>query len=119
MVRNTRPYCEACSTKHHQQSPLFALLFGLLVPGLGQIYNGDYFKGLLIFFTGWLIIPWIYGIVDAIMVAQAIAEGRRPMEGVPPGYIILALKIGVVGLSCLYLGFVWAVLSILGASLQR
>jgi len=57
--------------------------------------------------------------VDAVVVAQAIAEGRRPLTGVPPGYIILALKVGVVGLSCLYGVLAWSVLSALGVWLQR
>ncbi|CUU02485.1 MAG: hypothetical protein N2045_11690 [Fimbriimonadales bacterium] len=109
---NTHPYCEACSANHHQQSPLAAFFFGLLVPGLGQIYNGEYLKGVLILLTGWLILPWIYGIVDAVVIAQAIAEGRRPAQGVPPGYLILALKIGVVFLSCLYFGVMWTVASL-------
>ncbi len=96
---------------HHQQNPLVAFLFGLLVPGLGQIYNGEFGKGIAIFLTGWLIIPWIVGIIDAVLKAQAIAEGRHPSEGVPAGYIILALKIGVVGLSCLYITLFWLLFS--------
>ncbi len=104
---NSRPYCEGCAVNHHQQSPLSAFLFGLLVPGLGQIYNGEFAKGLIIFLLGWLIVPWIVGIVDAVLVAQAIAEGKRPEQGVPAGYLVLALKIGAPLLSCLYVGFVW------------
>jgi len=108
---NTRPYCEACAANHHQHSALTAFIFGLLVPGLGQLYNGDYLKAVLIFFTGWLILPWVYGIVDAVLVAQDIVEGRRMEQGLPPGYLILALKIGAVFFSCLYLSLVWLMIS--------
>lgn len=108
---NTRPYCEACAANHHQHSALTALIFGLLVPGLGQVYNGDYSKAVAIFLTGWLILPWIYGIVDAVLVAQEIAEGRRLEQGIPPGYLILALKIGALFFSCLYIALVWLFIS--------
>ena len=108
---NTRPYCEACAANHHQHSALTALIFGLLVPGLGQLYNGDYLKAVMVFFTGWLLLPWVYGIVDAVLVAQEIAEGRRDAQGIPPGYLILALKVGAVFFSCLYISLVWVVIS--------
>ncbi len=107
---NSKPYCEACAVNHHQQSPLTALLFGLFVPGLGQVYNGDWCKGVAIFLTGWLILPWLYGIVDAIINASAIAEGRKPATGVPPGYLILALKVLSLFFGCFYVGIVWFLL---------
>lgn len=116
---NTRPYCEACAANHHQHSALTALVFGLLVPGLGQVYNGDYSKAIAIFLTGWLILPWIYGIVDAVLVAQEIAEGRRLEQGVPPGYLILALKIGAIFFSCLYISLVWLLISGVATLLAR
>jgi TM2 domain-containing membrane protein YozV len=86
-------------------------VFGFFVPGLGQIYNGDWAKGVVIFLTGWLILPWLYGVIDAVLVAQAIAQGEREAATVPPGYIVLGLKIGMLGLSCLYLSLMWAFVS--------
>jgi hypothetical protein len=108
---NTRPYCEACAANHHQHSPLTALIFAILVPGLGQLYNGDYGKAAAIFLAGWMLLPWLYGIIDAILVAQQIADGRREAHGVPPGYLILALKFGAIALSCLYISLMWMVVS--------
>ncbi|MCX7993022.1 MAG: hypothetical protein N2651_05085 [Fimbriimonadales bacterium] len=95
----------------HQQSPLWAGVFSFFVPGLGQLYNGDWAKGIAILLTGWLILPWVYGVIDAVLVAQAIAQGEREAATVAPGYIILAMKLGVIGLSCLYLSLVWTVIS--------
>lgn len=80
---NTKPYCEACAANHHEQSPFLAFLFALLVPGMGQVYNGDWQKGLVIFLTGWLFVPWIYGIVDAVTVANEIRNGVRESATVP------------------------------------
>lgn len=108
---NGKPYCEHCAVNHHQQSPFWAGVFSFFVPGLGQIYNGDWVKGIVLFLTGWLILPWLYGVVDAVVVAQAIAQGEREATTVPPGYLVLGLKIGMLGLSCLYLSLMWAVVS--------
>jgi len=108
---NAQPYCEHCAVNRHTQSPFWAGVFSLFVPGLGQFYNGDWLKGALILLTGWLILPWVYGVIDAALTAQAIAQGERTATTVPQGYIVLALKIGVLGLSCLYIGLVWSLIS--------
>jgi TM2 domain-containing membrane protein YozV len=42
---------------HHQHSPQIAALLSLVIPGVGQIYNGDFLRGIF-----WLIITpglWI------------------------------------------------------------
>ncbi|MFN7016365.1 MAG: hypothetical protein ACK4P5_04250 [Fimbriimonadales bacterium] len=107
---NDKPYCEHCAVDRHQQSPFWAGVFSFFVPGLGQFYNGDWAKGIALLLTGWLILPWLYGIVDAVIVAGAIAQGERETTTVPPGYLVLALKIGMLGFSCLYLTLAWTIL---------
>lgn len=101
---NTKPYCEACAANRYEQSLFLAFLFAFLVPGMGQVYNGEWQKGLVIFLTGWLVVPWIYGIVDAVTVANEIRNGVRESATVPPGYLILALKLGIVPFACIYFG---------------
>ncbi|MCX7925284.1 MAG: hypothetical protein N2554_05675 [Fimbriimonadales bacterium] len=108
---NGKPYCEHCAVNRHQQSPFWAGVFSFFVPGLGQFYNGDWAKGIAVLLTGWLILPWLYGVIDAVVVAQAIAQGEREAATVPPGYLVLALKIGLLGFSCMYLALMWAVVS--------
>ncbi len=110
---NAKPYCEACAARREEQSPFLALLFALLVPGMGQIYNGEWEKGLIIFLTGWLVVPWLYGIVDAVTVANAIRSGQREALTVPAGYLLLVLKFGIVPLACLYFGGILLLLSAL------
>ncbi len=107
---NTKPYCEACAANHYEQSPFLAFIFALLVPGMGQVYNGDWQKGLVIFLTGWLVLPWIYGIVDAVTVANEIRNGVRESATVPPGYLLLALKFCIVPFACIYFGIVSALI---------
>ncbi len=100
---NAKPYCESCAVQREEQSPFLAFVFALLVPGMGQVYNGDWEKGLIIFLTGWLLLPWLYGIVDAVAVATEIRTGRRESQTVPAGYLLLALKVLVGPVACLYL----------------
>jgi Tfp pilus assembly protein PilE len=53
------------------RNPLLAAMLSL-VPGVGQVFNGEASKGIVIFLTSWLIIPWIYGIYDAYQTALRI-----------------------------------------------
>ena len=45
-------------------------LLSLLVPGAGQVFNGQLFRGLFIFATCWLIVPWLFGVIDAYGTAR-------------------------------------------------
>lgn len=54
------------------KNPAVAMLLSIFFPGGGQFYNGHAGKGILIFCTCWLIIPWIWGIIDAYTSAQRI-----------------------------------------------
>lgn len=54
------------------KNPTVALLLSIIFPGGGQFYNGHIGKGLLVLFTFWLIIPWIWSIFDAYHCAHRI-----------------------------------------------
>ena len=106
--------CKACVAKQsetqtkEQKSPALAAILSFLIAGVGQIYNGQIGKGLLIFFTSWLIIPWIIGIFDAYKTANRINTGEiaaKPMSG--------CLITGIV--TCGVLFFVFIIISILAA----
>jgi TM2 domain-containing membrane protein YozV len=68
---------------YDRKNPVRAALLSLVFPGLGQIYNGENFKGFLLFF--WVlagliilipgIIIWGYGIYDARAVALKMNSG--------------------------------------------
>jgi TM2 domain-containing membrane protein YozV len=81
----------------NKKEPLLSLVLSLLFPGLGQIYNGQIKKGIillvitaalivLIIMTMWIligfcfmIIPvvlWLYGIYDAYTEARNINKGK-------------------------------------------
>ena len=76
------PYCKDClslkmgETKKQEHSAMLAAILSFIIAGLGQAYNGQVWKGLLIFLTSWLIFPWIIGIFDAYLVGKKINEGK-------------------------------------------
>ena len=98
---NVNPAAPAAPQK--QKNPLLAAIGSFLIPGLGQVYNGEgILKGLLYFigmFIGSfiLVIPglaiWLYSIYNAYKVAEKINLGQIPYKEVSllkiVGYIIL------------------------------
>jgi hypothetical protein len=55
-----------------RRRPDLAAVLSAVVPGLGQAYNGQLLKGLLIAATCWTVLPWIGGVVDALRTAERI-----------------------------------------------
>lgn len=79
-VESGKVYCPEClpqkevaKEKFVQRDPRIALILSLF-PGLGQVYNDQLLKGLVVFFTSWLIIPWLYGVYDAYATACRINQ---------------------------------------------
>ena len=73
-------YTPAVQTKN----PGLALFLSFIMPGAGQVYNGDIGKGILLFFAFWVLvwiligwIFWIVAMVDAYQSAQNINLGNR------------------------------------------
>lgn len=93
-------YCKEClaikmsKEKKEERSPALAAILSFIIGGLGQIYNGQFGKGILIFFTSWLIFPWIIGIFDAYKTAKKINEGKVIVKS-RPGCLIATI-IGIV-----------------------
>ena len=52
--------------------PMAAALLSLVVPGLGQAFNGRRLRGLLFLLTFWLFIPWLIAPVDAYISAKSV-----------------------------------------------
>ncbi len=75
-------YCKECvavkmgAAKKEEHSPALAAILSFIIAGLGQMYNGQVFKGLVIFVTSLLVIPWIIGIFDAYFTAKKISRGE-------------------------------------------
>ena len=78
-----------------RRRPELAAVLSAVIPGLGQAYNGQSAKGLLIAATSWTLLPWVAGVVDALRMAERINRNdsyhdvpRRPL---PPMLAHLAL----------------------------
>lgn len=72
-------YCPSCSSRSiagvtfvPHRDPTLAAFLSLIIPGAGQVYNGQLGDGLKVFFFSWLILPWIYGVFDAHVTARKI-----------------------------------------------
>lgn len=59
-------------------TPWAHALASLILPGAGQAWNGQPGKAVLVLLTSWLILPWVYGVVDAWRVAR-----RRTLAPLP------------------------------------
>jgi TM2 domain-containing membrane protein YozV len=64
----------AAATAEH--SPGTAAWMSVLVPGLGQVYNGQRERGILFALGTPLIVPYLFGIYDAFKTAEDIARGK-------------------------------------------
>ena len=115
VISKGEEYCKKCiarkaeSAPFKKRSPGLAALLSFLLAGLGQIYNGQLGKGLLILFTGWLILPWIYGIFDAYRTAKRINAGQietKDRSGCMAALIILLV---LTTITAALLGFVAAI----------
>lgn len=90
---NRTPLCAGCAVGRVDQQAWLAAAFSLVLPGAGQVYNGDFAKAAAVFVLAPLIVPWLWGVYDAAATAHAIAEGTRAASTVPTGGVLLGLKI--------------------------
>ncbi|MDP2906245.1 MAG: hypothetical protein Q8O22_08100 [Candidatus Omnitrophota bacterium] len=94
-------YCKDClalkagQLVKEERSPAIAATLSFIIPGMGQIYNGQVGKGLLIFFTAWLVVPWVIGIFDAYGTAEKIREGKLAVNCKPGCLIAFAIGLTV------------------------
>jgi TM2 domain-containing membrane protein YozV len=72
--------------KHHNSKT--AVVLGLLLPGGGQAYNGQPFKGAFFLLTTVLVLPWVWSLFDARSTATRLAAaGGRTGRGGPLWFI--------------------------------
>ena len=72
---------------YQQKNPVLALILSLIIVGLGQVYNGQTVKGIVLFIVALLLgltgvgliisfIIWLYAMYDAYTIAQRINDGE-------------------------------------------
>ncbi len=119
-------YCKDClalkagGEKKEARSPALAAILSFIIAGLGQIYNGQIGKGILIFFTSWLVIPWVIGIVDAYKIAVKINKGEILVKSRPGCLVaaIIGLVVFIIGIATVVLLAAIAIPNLLRARLN-
>ena len=82
--------CANCGARVIHKSPFIAFVLSFIFPGLGQLYNNQNHKGLLliiVYVVSWILcliligfilalLIWVYGMYDAITTANALNNGE-------------------------------------------
>lgn len=104
------PGVEGSAPVGEKKNPVFAAGLSLLFPGLGQVYNGETGKGILVLFlvlAGLLVmlVPgvavWLFGVYDAWATARRMNEGTVPFREVRLLTIVLFMVVWTVGVLAL------------------
>lgn len=90
-----------------EKNPFLAGLASFLFAGLGQVYNGQFAKGVLILggalLGSFLIIPgiliWLYGLYDAYRTAKKMNAGSIPFVAHNWGHIIVFVVLGIIAVA--------------------
>ncbi len=69
--------------------PYIAAGLSLMVPGLGQVFNRQLGKGLAVFFLSFLVVPYVYGVIDAFLVGRKLRE-RHFLVSAPSPRLLVA-----------------------------
>jgi len=82
----------------NEKNPQIAVFCSSLIPGLGQVYNGETLKG-FVFLIGTLLglflllipglVVWIYSMYDAHITAGKMNEGTLEFRPVQTAYMVL------------------------------
>jgi TM2 domain-containing membrane protein YozV len=108
-------------TPRYQKSPILAVACSCLIPGLGQVYNGETGKGFAIFFGALfglfvLLIPglifWFYSLSNAYSTARKMNNGQIPFKPANTIHITLFILIAVVVVIAIYLAIMAFVSSV-------
>lgn len=78
---NAQPTSARRSEAAHR--PGVAALLSLVLPGMGQVYNGRFERGGWYALGALLVVPWVFSIADAWRTAKSIRQGLRRVP--PPG----------------------------------
>lgn len=90
-----------------EKNALLAGLASFLFAGLGQVYNGQFGKGVLILSAAllgsFLIIPgiliWLYGVYDAYRTAKKMNAGEMPFVAHNWAHIIVFIVLGFIAVA--------------------
>ncbi|ATU07661.1 hypothetical protein [Methanohalophilus portucalensis] len=112
-----KEYCTGCGVKVNEtgrtkkKTPIYALIWSIVIAGSGQVYNGEYLKAYSIaflmsvssFYGFPFIIPmiiWVYNIFDAYTTALKMKKNEIPHKYSSGRdiffYIVLLILLGLM-----------------------
>ncbi|MDD3622691.1 MAG: hypothetical protein PHQ81_09825 [Methanofollis sp.] len=111
------PNCGALLTRTKEKNVAIALICAISCPGLGQVYNGETWKGALVLLGAavgtLLLIPglvvYLYGIYDGYRTAEKMNAGEVPFRETSVLSMILFVGLVLLGVLVLVLMAVSAV----------
>jgi TM2 domain-containing membrane protein YozV len=113
VLKRNESYCQDCAAGKtpikEKRSPALAGFMSFIIAGLGQIYNGQIGKGVLIFLTSILVVPWLLGIFDAYNTAKKINAGQvpfAPRKGCLIAFAISTCLVMVVLFFTIFIGLI-------------
>lgn len=91
--------------RHHgKKDPQVAVFCSSLIPGMGQVYNGEILKGFVFFFGSLcgaflLLLPglivWVYSMYDAHIIAGKMNDGTLEFRQMQTVYMVLFVAVAV------------------------
>jgi TM2 domain-containing membrane protein YozV len=95
---------EAIQKVPEEKDPIGALICSIIIPGLGQVYNGEFGKGIVIF-LGTLIglfifiipglIVWIYGVYNAHSTAEKMNKKEIPFKATKTAHVVIFIVLAI------------------------
>jgi len=107
-----------------EKSSFIAILCSFFIPGLGQVYNGETEKGVIIFlatlFGAFIfIIPgvvvWVYGMYDAYTIAKKMNNKEIPFKPTKAAHMILFFMLVVIIITIVIFFVVLSVMAVMFA----
>lgn len=87
------------------KSPVIAALCSLIIPGLGQVYDGKTERGFAVFFGTIIglflfilpgVIVWLFGIYDAYTLAQQMNNKEIPFAPTNTTHLLIFIIVAIV-----------------------
>ncbi len=96
---------EPVEEKFETRNPATAMICSFFVPGLGQVYNGDPIRGVMIFFGTIIgafiflipgLVVWIFGLYDAYTTADRMNNKKIPFKPKNTDNMILFIIFAII-----------------------
>jgi TM2 domain-containing membrane protein YozV len=119
---------ESSQEIQEEKSSFIAILCSLFIPGLGQVYNGETEKGVIIFLATLIgafifiipgVIVWIYGMYDAYTIAKKMNNKEIPFKPTKAAHMILFFMLVVIITAIVIFFVVLSVMAIMFAPFAK